>query len=464
MSTSFNSDELTLATSEVEAPVLVQHAGEARMQDGSTEPGKQPLWAAAGGLLRPFRVRNFRLLFGGQTVSIIGDALYAVALPWLILTTGGSAQELGIVLAAYGIPRAGSMLMGGWLSDRLRPRRLMLIADIVRMLLVGILAALAIWGHPAFWELCAIAVPLGAFGGAFMPAYMSILPDTLSAEDMQAGNGLMMSSLQGANMVGSASAGVIVAAFTAGVGLAIDAATFLVSAVTLACMRVAGRAQTTTPGEQGKGAGQENSSAGAQEQDAQVAGQSFWGFLLTSRLIQVFLLMFMVIGFFSGGLIEVALPTLIHGPLHGSSSSFGFILAAWGAGSLVGSIFAGMLGKLTRKGPTILLAGLLVAAAIGLMPTWGVIGAIGCALIGGLANGNMNVLLFTTIHLVIPRHLMGRVMGILMFSSFGLYPLSVAVAGVLSTRFGPAILFPYGGLLLGLVMLFGMTQRVLRKL
>src|SRR5215475_12850404 len=74
----------------------------------------------AGG---PLKVRNFRLLFGGQTISVIGDALYIVALPWLILTTGGSAGELGVVLAAYGIPRAVSMLVGGWLSDRLGPLR-----------------------------------------------------------------------------------------------------------------------------------------------------------------------------------------------------------------------------------------------------------------------------------------------------------------------------------------------------
>jgi MFS family permease len=63
------------------------------------------------------------LLFGGQTVSVIGDALYAVALLWLILSNRDNAQDLGIVLTAYGIPRAGSMLLGSWLSDRLRPRR-----------------------------------------------------------------------------------------------------------------------------------------------------------------------------------------------------------------------------------------------------------------------------------------------------------------------------------------------------
>ncbi|HEX6109009.1 MAG TPA: MFS transporter [Ktedonobacteraceae bacterium] len=202
-------------------------------------------------------------------------------------------------------------------------------------------------------------------------------------------------------------------------------------------------------------------SASTQEQGAQV---SFWHFLLTSRLIQVILLMFLVISLVSGGLIEVALPTLVHGPLHWSASSYGVILAAWGAGALVGSILAGMLGKHQHKGLGVLLAGLIVVAAIALLPTWGVIGAMACMLIGGIANSGITVLLFTAIQLAIPRHLMGRVMGLLMFSSFGLYPLSVALAGVLSNQFGPAILFPFGVLLLGLVMLFGMTQRALREI
>ena len=123
-----------------------------------------------------------------------------------------------------------------------------------------------------------------------------------------------------------------------------------------------------------------------------------------------------------------------------------------------------MLGKHTHKGLAILLAGLIVAASIALLPTGGVIGAVACMLIGGVANSVITVLLFTAIQLAIPRQLMGRVMGLLMFSSFGLYPLSVALAGVLSNQFGPAILFPFGGLLLGLVMVFGMTQRALREI
>src|SRR5258708_30621442 len=200
----------------------------------------------AGG---PLKLRNFNLLFGGQTISVIGDALYTVALPWLVLTTGGSAEELGTVLAAYGIPRALSMLAGGWLSDRLRPRRVMLIADTVRLLLVGLLAMIAIGGHPTLWQLYAIAVPLGAFGGAFLPASQAILPETLSPENLQAGNGLMLASRQGANLLGAAGAGVVVAAVSAAAAPAIDAGTLLVSALSLTLLlppRATGRVALDT--------------------------------------------------------------------------------------------------------------------------------------------------------------------------------------------------------------------------
>src|SRR5262249_46820767 len=134
-------------------------------------------------------------------------------------------------------PRALSLLVGGWLSDRLGARRVMLIADVARLLLVGLLAVIALEGHPSLLQLCAIAAPLGVFGGAFLPASQALLPETLSHDDLQAGNGLMLASTQGANLIGAAVAGVVVTAFTAAAALAIDAGTFLVSALSLALMR-----------------------------------------------------------------------------------------------------------------------------------------------------------------------------------------------------------------------------------
>jgi MFS family permease len=330
----------------------------------------------------------------------------------------------------------------------------MLIADAVRLLLVALLALFALGGHPTLLQLCAIAVPLGAFGGAFLPASQAILPETLSPDELQAGNGLMQASRQGANLLGAAVAGVIVAALTSAAALAIDAGTFLVSALSLALM-------CTTPGMGKQAVRREKPGSSVQEQVEQI---SLWSFLRTSRLIQGTLLIFIMIGLLSGGLVEVALPTLVHGPLHGNASAFGLILTGWGAGAFAGALGASALGKGQHKGLIMLVAGLLMAAMIALLPTWGVAFAIVCMLFAGLAGSIVNVFLFTAIQLAIPRHLMGRVMGLLLFGSFGVYPLSVSLAGVLSTHLGPASFFPLSGLLLALAMLFGMTQRALREI
>jgi predicted MFS family arabinose efflux permease len=320
------------------------------------------------------------------------------------------------------------------------------------------LAVIAWGGHPTLLQLCAIAVPLGAFGGAFLPASQSILPETLAPDNLQAGNGLMLASRQGANLLGAAGAGVVVAAVSAAAALAIDAGTFLASALSLALMRPPRR---VAPGTGKPGASREQPLSSMQ---APVEQMRLWRFLHSSQLIQGTLLIFVVIGLVSGGLIEVALPALVHGPFHANASAFGFILVAWGAGALVGAIVAGALGKRRHKGFTMLLAGLLFAVMIALLPTGGVRGAAVCMLIAGLAGSVLNVVLFTAVQLAIPRHLMGRVMGLLLFGSFGVYPFSVALAGGLSDRFGPAIFFPFSGVLLALAMLLGMTRRALREI
>lgn len=438
MSTSYEPGEAPRTRAELPAPPVQREAAAAT--------------SAAGGILRPFRVRNFNLLFGGQTISTMGDTLYAVALPWLIFTNGGGAQDLGLVLTAYGIPRVGCVLLGGWLADRLRPRRLMLIADGVRAALVGILAVLALQGHPALWALCVIAAGLGGLHGAFLPASSAILPDILPDEDLQAGNALSFSSTQGSTLVGSAIAGIIVATLASGVAFALDAVTFVASACSLALMRVAhsaGRNQQT-----------QAATTPAEPETPITVGR----FLRTSRLIQVTLLVSTAANFCLGGLTEVALPTLVHGPMNGGAGGYGLILAAFGAGALGGGICAGLLGKIARKGLVALLSALLMALAIAMLPYGGVASAAAWMFLAGVANSGSNVILLTVIQITIPRHLMGRIMGLLMFASFGTYPISVALGGVLTNRFGPQPLFPLSALVLALAILFGMLQRELREL
>ena len=442
------------------------------------QPAKK---ARAGSILAPLRVRDYRLLFGGQLVSTIGDAFYAVALPWLVLTNGGSAQELGIILSAYGIPRIGNVLLGGILSDRLRPRRVMLLADVVRAVLVGILAALALVGHPALWQLILVAIPLGAFEGLFLPASFSMLPEVLEDKDLQAGNALNTSSVQLASLVGSGTGGVIVATLQSGTALAIDAFSFVVSALSLAIIRGRPRpAQQVTsqeppialvaegmktvaeplPVEQTT----ETSEEAEQQKQSSEQAMTFWQLVRTSQVLQAAFLVVLFANITFGGLLEVALPSLVHGPLAAGATGYGAILAAFALGALLGGIVTGMLGNISHRGTLALGVAILQAIAIALIPYDGLAGAIVCMAAMGIFNSVSNVIFITILQQIIPRHLLGSVMGVIMFASFGSYPLSVAIVGVIVAHLGPAIIFPISGAFLCIAVVFGLFQKQLREL
>jgi MFS family permease len=126
--------------------------------------------------LAPLRHRDFRLLAGGQLASNIGDALYAVALPWYVLSAHGGALLLGTVLAVYGVTRGVALALGGSASDRWRPWSMMMSADLVRLVAVGALAVVADVGRPQLALLAPIAVVLGVGDGLFLPGSFSIVP------------------------------------------------------------------------------------------------------------------------------------------------------------------------------------------------------------------------------------------------------------------------------------------------
>src|SRR5579885_2606021 len=116
---------------------------------------------AASPLLGVLRRGNFRLLWIGQGISLLGDQFYMIALPWLVLQVTGSALAVGTVLAAAAIPRALFMLLGGAVSDRFSPRAVMLASDLSRLGLVAALAALVLTGLIAPWMLYVSAVLFG---------------------------------------------------------------------------------------------------------------------------------------------------------------------------------------------------------------------------------------------------------------------------------------------------------------
>jgi len=386
---------------------------------------------------------------------------YAVALPWLMLSSGHTPQELGIVLATYGVPRVGTLLLGGLLSDWLRPRRVMLLADIMRALLVGVLAVLVFTGRTGVLPLCAVAAPLGAFAGLFLPAYYAILPEILGADALQAGNALNTSSLQLALLIGSGLAGLVVSRLQSGPAFVVDALTFVVSALTLILMRGEHRPAEAVTAQQEQALAQEAS--GREATFAQDI--TFLRLIRTWRLLQVAFLVIIFGNFLFNGLFEVALPTLARDQFMSGAGGYGLLLAMFGAGSLLGGLIAGSLGKIAHRGLLMLICIMTLGVLYSFVPfAGGLPGAallIGCA---GLTNGMLTVLAFTVMQQQAPPHLLGRLLGIFLFASLGLYPLSVALVGVVSSHVGPVILFPISGAMMLGAAAFGWLQRDIRKL
>jgi predicted MFS family arabinose efflux permease len=417
-------------------------------------------------IVSPLRVRDFRLLFSGQATSTMGDAFYAVALPLIILKNGGSPQELGFVLAAYGVPRLITILIGGLLSDRFRPRWVMLIADIARALLLGLMAFEVAGGHVSLSILTITVAGLGLFAGLFIPASYSILPDILPKSELQAGNALNSSLLQVATLVGSAVAGIVIARLQSQTALFFDAITFFVSAITLAAMRRRPIVVSAPPSE--KSTSEESApppTVAVKAKDLIPEGMTFGKFLRTSRLFQVTIMVVTISFFTSGGLIGVALPAYALGPLAVGASGYGLILAIFGGGELVGGLIAGGLGNLPHRAAIVLLLQILQGMLFVILPLFGGIVWVAVVLaFVSLLNGLMNIIYFTLIQEKFPNKFMGRIWGIVTFATFGLYPLSVALGGLVIARWGFTFTFQVCGIALAVAGIIGLLQREIREL
>ena len=189
-------------------------------------------------LLGALRERDFRLQFCAQATSLIGDNIVPVALAFAVLDLTGSASDLGIVLAARTLPLVVFVLAGGVWADRLPRHVLMLSSDLGRAVSQGVLAALLITGRATVWEIVVLQAVNGTATAFFRPASTGLTPHTVSAERLQQANALLYFTLSIASIVGPALAGVLVATIGSGWAIAVDAATFAVSAAFLLQLRV----------------------------------------------------------------------------------------------------------------------------------------------------------------------------------------------------------------------------------
>jgi len=406
--------------------------------------------------------RPFRLLAGGQFVSSIGDGLYAVALPWYVLSHHGGAVLLGTVLAAYGIPRTCLIMVGGHLSDRVSPWTVMMGADVGRLVLAGGLAAIAATRQPDFLALAPIAFGLGAGEGLFLPASYAIMPRLIADDQLQSGNALISASTQLAVFAGPALGGAVVAALSSAAGFGLDALTFGVSALTLWRLGATVAARSAARAAQGQ-SGPTDDNPGLGEAGPVQDTSRLRAFIRREPVVPLIMAINIAANLGSAGTSEVALPLLARQHLHAGAGGYGALIAGFGIGALAGSLLATRLNGVRRPAVA---AGLIFLAQVPLMACvpWapGLIVAVTMMSLWGAFNMCANVTTQTAFQRWAPPDLIGRLGGLLMTTSFGMFPVSVALAGIVSHRYGPTAFFILAAVTVAATLTWALSKQAFR--
>jgi MFS family permease len=427
-------------------------AGQTVQPEPTPSTPAQPLAGRLPSLLRPLRNRNYALLFAGQLSSLVGDQLYVVALPFLVLGHAG-VRELGLVLMCFGIARIATVPIGGVLADRMNKTKLMLLTDAGRALCVLAVAGMAFGPELSIVHVMALTAVLGALEGLFLPPSYAILPDILSDDELPAGNALNTALESAAAFVGPALAGLVVAVFTPGVALTIDAATFVISAATLLAMRVTPR-------------GVDEAGESDEETADEPTRKGFFRFLATSRIVQLTLVIVLFSNLAFDAMAEVALPVFSRDYLGTGAQGFGIMLSAFGAGAVVGGLLTDALFKVPRRGLVALGLGVVQGIALALVPLLGggLAGASVLLAASGVTIGVLNAFYMTHLQRRVPAQMLGRTMGALTMCTFGAQPVSVLAAGLVIATIGPGPIFVAAGLLIVVGYLLATPSKEFRTL
>jgi MFS family permease len=399
-------------------------------------------------LLQPLRLRDFRLVFAGESISLIGDQFHFVALAWLTLQLTGSGLALGTVLMVAAIPRAIFMLVGGALSDRFSPRTLMLASNALRSVVVGIVAVLVLTGNAQLWHLFVLAGIFGVVDAIFHPALNTIVPMLVSDRLLPPANALVQVMAQLSGLIGPAIAGLVVAAVQTGPAFAVNAVSFAVAALALALVR----------------GGRRSSSGGHAEAPAEGLLRTIGSGLAyawSDPPVRALLLLTAAFNFAFTGPVSVGLPYLANTRFEGGPLALGLMLSAFGAGAVAGALLAGSLRHVPRLGLVILLIAVVMGVAqalVGVAPNVWVAMVIGAGI--GLGVGFLNVRVIAWLQARTPPSMRGRVMSLIMLSGVGMAPFSLAISGAIIDLGAVTLAFAAAGAIIVAAALVGMASGI----
>jgi DHA3 family tetracycline resistance protein-like MFS transporter len=370
-------------------------------------------------LLAPLQHRDFRLLWAGMTVSLLGDGIFLVAMAWEAYVLWNAPAALALVGIGMTIPTIALLLLGGVASDRFDRRRVMLAADAVRAAAVGALAVLSLAGALRFWELVALVAVYGAGSAFFIPAFDAIVPDLLPQDDLAAANSLDQFVRPIALRLAGPAIGGWLVAVSVGAAFAVDAASFVASGAAVLAMHpsVRPRSKTTESALAAVGAGLRF-----------VRGRVWlWGTLLSAAFAYLVFL----------GPTEVLLPYLVKNDLHASAGTLGLVFAAGGLGAVGAALAMGQRGH-PRRDVTFMYAAwtlaTLAVAGYGLATAaWQLM--LACLVFNVMET--VGTIVWATLkQRHVPPAMLGRVSSLDWLISIALLPLSFALTAPVAAALG----------------------------
>lgn len=390
------------------------------MEVGTSRPVRTKLLSQ---FTAPFmQSRSFPYLWLGQLISILGSSVTMVILPIIVYTLTGSSTTMGLIMAAYTIPSILMLPLSGWIVDRYNRIHIMLFADVMRFVIMAIIASFLFSDILSIQALFVMVALYGLLEGLFQPAYSAVRASVFTPEIRNSANALTQISNQAVRLIGPSLGGILVTVLSAGWGVTLDALTYIASFICLFYLRKLlpfHKKETTAAGDWRK-----DFSEGLH-------------ILKSNAWLWVTILAFSFINICYSGTIIVLIPWLFKVHLELTPYIYGIGVTCSGVGAIIAGLLFGMRSKWPHRG-IIAYGGALLSGIALLLMAYTSSPFILCALfiLEGFGMMIFGLIWETSLQELVPQEAFGRVASLDMLGSFALLPLGYVVVGWLADLIG----------------------------
>jgi len=378
--------------------------------------------------VRALRSPNYRMFFGGQTISLVGSWMTRLATSWLVYRLTGSAYLLGLVSFAGQVPTFILGPFAGVWVDRLDRRRVLIVTQVLSMIQSFWLAGLVLWGHISFTEILLLSIFQGVINAFDMPARQAFLTEMVERrEDLPNAIALNSSMVNGSRLIGPSLAGLVIAGYGEGYCFLIDGISYIAVIISLLMMTVTVRDTKR---------GREGVIADLREG---------WRYVSQFQPVRAILLLLALVSFV-GMPYTVLMPVFATKYLHGGPSTLGLLMGASGIGALASAISLAMrrsvlgLGKVIPMMSAIFGAGLIAFSLSRWLPlSLFLMLFTGFGLMQQMAASN------TILQTIVDEKMRGRVMSYYSMAFAGTAPFGSLAAGYVADRIGAPATLIIGG-------------------